>query len=161
MDQYLRDANPARIWLREQFQTSLRLVSGRLIVVRFDLASCGRKGIWDADKIMTYFDPTFLVDKEDDFGEYLAIASTVAHVLNEKMALEAEEILSHLKMSFLILDALQAEDYEEAYLLSGKLAVRLLPYDPRASNIWSDWIEKVFVHIKSASGPEYGVDSVM
>lgn len=161
MIQHLQHANPARIWLRERFQTSLRLVSGRLIVIRFDLASCGREGIWDADKVMTHFDPTFLVDKEDDFGEYLSIASCIAAVLNQRMQLEADEILSHLKMSFSILDALQAEDYAAAYLLTGTLGMRLLPYEPRASAIWSGWVDRVFEHIKSASGPEFGLDVVI
>jgi hypothetical protein len=161
MIQYLQHANPARIWLREQFQTSLRLVSGRLIVIRFDLASCGREGIWDADKIMTYFDPTFLVDKEDDYGEYLSIASTVADVLNQRMELEAAEILAQIKISFSILDALRCQFYRTAYAETAHLAQRLLPYDPRASQIWSSWIDTVFEHIKSDNEPGYGLDTLI
>ena len=153
MIQLLRNTNPAKIWLREKFETSLRLVNGRLIVLRFDLASCGTTDglIWDADKVSAQFD---LVDDP-------SIASSIADTLNEKMELEAAEILQQIKMSFLILDALEAEDISMAARGLSDLCDRLESYKPRALKIWSQWIRNVMHVIKSANDPEYGLDTVV
>ena len=163
MIQTLRDTNPAGIWLREKFQISLRLVNGRLIVLRFDLASCGTTDglIWDADKVTKHYGSFILADDLLVTEKHLSIASTIAEVLNEKMELEAEEILRQIKMSFTILDALEADDYVTACDLTTKLIDRLKPYDPRAYNIWRQWVGNVFHVVRTAISPENGQDTVI
>lgn len=162
MLEFLQDTNPATIWLRERFSTSLRLVGGKLIVVRFYLYECAPDGFkWDADKVITHCTPEFLVDIEDNFGEYLSLASTVADVLNERMQLQTDVILAQVKMSFAILDALSADDYKDAHMLTGELGKSLLLYDPRASDVWSGWFELVFQTIDSHNKPGFGPDVVI
>lgn len=162
MLKHLEDTNPSRIWLREKFQTSLRLVSGDTIVIRFHLTECIPGGFrWDAEKVVAHFDPSILADKETEYGEYLSIVATIAGVLNEKMMLEAEEVMSQVKMSFAILDALKVSDRDGAYLLTASLGVKLLAYDPRASTVWSNWLEFIFRYLGSDNMPEYGLDVVV
>lgn len=150
MIQTLRETNPASIWLREKFQVSLRLLTGRLIVLRFDLASCGTTDglIWDADKVAEHF----------GLGD---TASVVADTLNEKMEIEAAEILRQIKMSFLVLDALEAYDLLTASKELSDLCGKLESYKPRALDIWGPWISKILHVIRSANEPELGLDTVI
>ena len=152
MIQTLRETNPAKVWLREKFEVSLRLVQGQLIVVRFDLASNEFK--WDTDKVIAHIGPTFL-------AETTSIASTIAHVLNEKMEMEAMEILQQIKMSFLILDALSIRDYKTTCLLIDRLVNRLKPYDPRAYDVWRPWIGDVVDIVNAAMPPENDSDTAI
>jgi len=163
MIQILRETNPAKIWLREKFQISLRLVNGRLIVIRFDLASCGTTDglIWDADKVWKHCGDSILADDPLITEKHLSIASTIADVLNEKMEVEAAEILGQIKMSFLILDALETQDYGTACLLINQLIERLKPYDPRAYEMWRRWIGNVFHIVRTAISPENGSDTTI
>lgn len=164
MLQQLRDSNPAKTWLYERFQTSLRLATGQHIVVRFDLGSCGPKGFrFDADEIVKRYDPGILVDKEADFGEYLNVAATIAATLNEKIQLEVDTVLAHIRTSFDVLDALSCKDRASANLLMTDLALSLLPYNPRAKEIWMDWLDKASHYADTISGsePGFGVDTLM
>ncbi len=163
MISYLRDTNPAGIWLREKFQISLRLVNGRLIVLRFDLPSCCITDgfIWDADKVTKHFADSILVDDVVTVEKYLSTASVIADTLNEKMELEAEEILGQIKMSFLILDALETYDWLTASKKLSDLCDRLESYKPRAHEVWAQWIRNILHIIRSANKPEDGLDTVI
>lgn len=154
MIQYLTNTNPAGKWLQGKFQTSLRLVNGQLIVLRFDVASCGTQGFkWTADKVIAKFDPTTLVDKETDYGEYLSMASTIADVLNQKMQLVANDVLEQVRMSLDVLGALSLGDRLSAYVLAVRLTNRLLIYSPESDRIWSAWIENVIDYAKPEIPP--------
>lgn len=162
MLQQLRNTNPAKVWLHERFQTSLRLASGQYILVRFDLGSCGPQGFrFDADEIVKRYDPGVLADKEADFGEYLSVAATIADTLNQKIQLEADSALGHIRLSFDILDALSCKDYITANLMTGCLAESLLYYNPRAKDVWGDWLQ-IVLDIAKPSGDKsgFGVDTV-
>lgn len=138
MIQHILDTNPAHIWLREQFEVSLELINGHLIVTRFGLDECAPGGFqWDTDKLREYCGMATL----DDIGGS-SIVESIADVLNDKMHLEATEVLGHIKVSFVILDALRVQDYVTAYHMTIGLARRLLAYDPRASEVWADWIKE-------------------
>lgn len=163
MLQQLRDSNPAKTWLYERFQTSLRLANGQYIVVRFDLGSCGPKGFrFDAEEIVKRYNSGILVDKEANFGEYLNVAATIAATLNEKIQLEADIVLGHIKTSFDILDALSCKDYVVANLLGGEMALRLISYNPRAADVWGSWLQAVLDVTKSSGNkPGSGADTLM
>lgn len=163
MLQQLRDSNPAKKWLYERFQTSLRLASGQHIVVRFDLGSCGPRGFrFDAEEIVKRYDSGILVDKEADYGEYLNVAATIAATLNERIQLEVDTVLGHIRMSFDILDALSCKNYSAANLLVADMALRLLSYNPRANDVWGDWLQAVLNIAKPPYGmPESGMDTPM
>jgi hypothetical protein len=132
-------------------------------MVRFDLGSCGPKGFkFDADEIIRRYDPGILVDKETDFGEYLNVAATIAATLNERIQLEADSVLGHLKLSFDILDALSSQNNTATNLLVGELALRLLSYNPRAKDVWGDWLQTVLDIAKPPGNkPGSGVDTLM
>ena len=150
----LRTTNPASKWLREKFWTTLMLANGHQITLWFDLASCGKEGYkWDADKVITRLDPTFLVDKETEFGEYLSLASTVADVLNQRMDIISKDVMGHARESLRILEAISAENKTVAYLKTVALASRLVAYGSIANTIWGDWIAKVAEFTKPQNPP--------
>ncbi len=133
--QRLYDSNPAKIWLRERFEISMELANGHHIVTRFHLDECAPGGFqWGADKLSAFMDPGIL--------PYVGNLHVIADVLNERMHSEATKILGHVQMSFSILDALHTQDYQPAYQVAIHLTHRLLPYDPRSSDIWANWIKE-------------------
>ena len=168
--QHLRDANPGpNVWLRDKFQTSLRLVNGHHIVVRFDLASCGTEGyMFDAGKVALLYGDLILGDNQDLLEDSLAISiryehtcGAIADTLNEKMQLVANGVLGHIRTSFDILDALSLPDYRTAGQLVNQLAIALDDYNPQGKKVWSPWIVKVCGIIASGTLPGFGVDSLM
>jgi hypothetical protein len=160
----LRETNPAKIWLREKFQTSLSLVNEQHIVIRFDLASCGSLGfIFDTDKVMKFYGDVVLADKgiPMSYEEHTSICSAIADTLNDKMQLVANDVLGHIRMSFDVLDALSGNDDVIAYQTLGQLATDLMTYNPQATKLWSPWCNKVCDMIEARNEPGFDVEFLM
>lgn len=141
MNKLLRQTNPARLWLREKFQTDLQLASGHHIVVRFDLPSTGVTGYrFDAEAVISLCGEHILADIDKDYGEYLNVASTIADVLNQKVDAEAKRVLGEVRMSLSLLDALDAEDWMGAALILEGLTDSLICHGEHANRIWGSWV---------------------
>ena len=169
--QHLRDTNPGpNVWLRDKFQTSLCLVNGHHIVIRFDLASCGTEGyIFDVDKVALLYGHVILDADErervktlqEQQLDYEHVCGAIADTLNEKMQIVANGALGHIRTSFDILDALSLPDYRTAGQLIRQLAIDLDEYNPQAKKVWSLWITKVCGIIASGTLPGFDVDFLM
>lgn len=127
------------------------MASGHLIVVRFDLNSCGyTQGYkFDADKVLTHYSEGILGANK------LEVAEALAAALNEKMAMCANEILGHARESYSILDALDIGALDLAYWQALRLAENLQGYEPRAGEIWGNWIEKVIEYAVTQNRSDY------
>lgn len=159
MVHFLEDTNPAPVWLQEKFKTVLQLANGHIVVVKFNVTSCDSEGYnFDTEAVLSHFGNAILADKETAYGDYLSIASTIAHVLNTRMVEIAEEVISHVDLSLKILARISSQNYAEAYLLTVKLSKRLLAFGDHADNIWASWLWKVVQTLKSEGGMEFGVN---
>ncbi len=134
MLQNLKDTNPYRVWLDERFQTNLDLVNGKQIVVRFEVNS--RPYIFDAETVIKEFGDGMLAD--------IKIASTIAEVLNQKMDIVIDEVARQCMWARAVTNALSAKDYRDAAIFLEELIVSLLIFEPRATVVWAEWIDKVY-----------------
>lgn len=162
--QPLREWNPAKLWLREQFQTSIRLVNGHLIVVRFDIVSAstftGNVVDHNMGRYLLDDDMKDHVRKNPSGAEYYAdICGAIADSLNDKMRMMRDTVLGHSKMTFKILDALSSGDNASAYALTLNLGAELLDFEPRASKVWGGWVDEILKIVKLGNGPGFNSDS--
>lgn len=151
MLQNLEDTNPSAEWLRQQFQAKLDLIGGKQIVIRFDMYI--QADMFDAEKVIEECGDSILADIEKDYGEFLSVASTIATVLNQKMNIVASAVIDQCALSREIVFALVQEDYRKAAVLADNLIVSLLIFEPQASKVWTEWIDKVYIFIDSRDLP--------
>jgi len=146
-----RDTNPAQIWLAERFAVNLPLVSGRLIVVRFDLNSSGEDGYrFNEQNVERQFGQMILGDRKDiHLEDYLSTCDSIAHVLNERIDAVALDCLGHARQSLILLDALDNGDRYGAKSTGIVLGTKLLDYGTHADRIWGNWLESVAEHLNS------------
>jgi len=163
---HLRDSNPSKVWIQELFQTSLDLINGEHIIVRFDAVSTDS---FTADMAASLIQGHIL---DDDMQKHIEknpalsadcyeVWDAIADSLNAKMRMILGEVMEHAEISFKILDALSAKDYDSAYNHTLDLGVKLVDYEPRASTIWDDWVGKVLHVIKTGNEPGSGVDTAI
>jgi len=151
MLQKLIDTNPAHAWMREKFKFELEMASGKTIRISFDM-NC-YDYYFDAEKVIDQFGDGILADIEEDYGEYLSIASTIANVLNRKMESIAADVSTHYQASGMILESLLAEDYDQALVGVELLCNSLKLYNPRAIEIWGAWIMELMKYVESLDLP--------
>lgn len=155
MLQHIRDSNPASKWLGEKFQANLTLANGHLAILRFDLSSAGKPSCqFDTDKVMKHYGDAILVDPETDFGEYLNVASTIADVLNQKMAEVGQDVMGHVRSAHEIVAALSVDNKTDAYLDAIFLAKRLMTYGTSADVTWGVWLQNVIEYAKTGIGDD-------
>lgn len=144
MKNILRETNPAEKWLEQRFQIEQQFADGHLLVLRFDLKSTGLTGYrFTALDVAERFGQHILADPVTDYGEHLNIAAIIAGVLNEKMDRVALEVFEHIRMSLLLLDALDAQDAAAARLIGVALGERLVAFGAQADHIWGDWLLQI------------------
>ena len=158
MISHLKETNPAKRWLREQFQTSLPLANGQLIVTRFDVVS---RGYFDADKVEKAYGKIILGDRVIEDNQLKAIYESIADVLNEQMDLAVAHVMAQTKMSFYVLDALEAKDWGKAQA-GLKVLIEALGIDnDHADRIWGDWVNDAVQCIHTQDNTGSRLDDLM
>ena len=157
MREFLRQTNPAEKWLAERFQTELRLVNGRLIVVRFDLPSSGQEGFrFNQEQVSTQFHDLIMYDRENMLGgDYAAICDSVAAYLNQQIDIVAQRALKHALLSLSVLDALDLNMPAQAGERLSNLGMELVEF-PNSEKLWGPWLQIARIAVDAATPPKTG-----
>lgn len=153
MLQNLKDTNPCDIWLAEKFAGTLDLVNGRSIVIKFNIDK--NINIFNTEKVIKEFGDGILADIENEYGEFLSVAATMATTLNDKISIITNEVIWQSETSCAILRALEREDYYHAAQSLEELVTSLLIFESKAEPIWTRWVDNVCQFIKAQDIPEY------
>ncbi len=155
MRDFLRQTNPAEKWLAERFQTELRLVNGRLIVVRFDLPSSGQEGFrFDKISVFDQFQDLILGDRKDMLmRECSPICDSIAACLNQQIDNVAQRALRHALTSLSVLDALDLNMPAQAGERLSNLEAELEEF-PNAEKLWGLWLQIARIAVDAANPPE-------
>ncbi len=151
MLEHLQKTNPSERWLKGMFRTHLQMLKGEDLVVNFDLKSAGKLTL---EGVMNAYGHLIYVDQENNYGEYLSIATTLTSVINEKMMEVVQEVFAQIKASWFILEDIEDQNYERAAQTAFQLGVSLLSFEPRASKVWCTWVDEVLEYTDSQEDAE-------
>lgn len=132
MQEFLKDTNPAQIWLGERFKVMLKCVTGMDILVRFDADTTYR---FDAEKVLAQFGHCIL----GVTAPAQEVAQAIAEKINGEIDWTIETARWHAESSFIILDALSAGYIEAASARLIKLCDSLKYFGEFADRIWGKW----------------------
>ena len=146
----LKSSAPTLLWMRSNFTIVSRLSNGEEVELSFTLNPT--PPTYDAAKVIECIPQAILADIDEDFGEYLSIASTVANTINDKIKIVVKEVVEHCRCANKIINTLHNDELDKASLLVDCLIDLLIPYDPLAGDLWAQWLADTLDYIESRVG---------
>ena len=145
---YLINDCPVEKWRAQRFSIYLKLANGRSVGVSCDYKTLQTKRFTIEDTL-EQFDRDILVNIDEAYGEYLATASEITSVINQKFGILLDDINTQTASALAALIHLELNQYEDARRILVDLGKRLLAYEPRASDIWAKWLDVALAYVDS------------
>ena len=141
---------PSLSWMKSNFSVVFIASNGEEIKVSFPLNPAPR--MYDAALVIEKMPQAILADIDEDFGEYLSVASTVANMINDKMKVLIKEVVEHNRCASKVIAALNENKLNKASLLVDRMIDDLQQYEPTAGDVWAEWLALTLDYIESRVG---------